>query len=165
MLWAFGVGFRVNNSDAREVIRDLETGRFAQAKEPLDRWLAVSPDSAEAHYYKGRVALAWGYRRGGRVAQSCQLTWSVPTRARFAGRTDRLQVGSALRGRAAAAGRAYVESKRPDPQLSESLAQDLSVQTFDLTRSGAVIEPGFRKTPEIQGPTGASGNSSQVIRQ
>jgi Flp pilus assembly protein TadD len=37
---------------AREAV---EAGRFAEAQAPLDRWLSARPDSAEAHYLRGRA--------------------------------------------------------------------------------------------------------------
>ena len=151
VFWAFGAGFWAKSSEVRAVVQAVESGHFAQAKEPLDRWLAASPDSAEAHYYKGRVALALGDVAGAVASlnRANALGLFQPERDLLRG-----LIASKLSRHAEAEPllrRAYVESKRPDPQLSESLARTY-LQAFDLTRSGAVIERWIREAPDDPRP-------------
>src|SRR5262249_55426637 len=53
-LWLRGNVFTWH--DAQIVRHTLDAGRLDEASRALERWLRKSPDSAEAHYLKARVA-------------------------------------------------------------------------------------------------------------
>src|SRR5262249_18370561 len=54
----FGWGEYLVWRAARRVRAAMAARQFAGAREPLQRWLAASRSSAEAHYYQARLALA-----------------------------------------------------------------------------------------------------------
>jgi Flp pilus assembly protein TadD len=142
---------RSGAADARAVAGDVEAGRFAEAKGPLGRWLKARPDSAEARYYQGRVALALGD-----VAGAVEALNRANALGLFQAERDLLGglIASKL-GRHAEAEpllrRAFVVAKRPDPQLAEALAKTY-LETFDLGRGAAVIERWVRESPDDPKP-------------
>lgn len=137
--------------DARAVVQAVEAGRFTEAEAPLTRWLRARPDSAEARFHQGRIALARGDVAGAVEAlkQADGLGLFQPERDLLGG-----LIASKL-GRHAEAEpllrRAFLTAERPDPQLAQALAKTY-LETFDLERGAAVIDRWIRESPDDATP-------------
>ncbi len=151
---AAGVWLRGDVSAEREakIVRSaLEAGRLDEASQALERWLRSSPDSAEAHYSKARIA--W-------------IQTDFPTVERELARAETLghawQAVARLRGLLLARGNRLAEaepllrqaldsSRKPDPEVAEVLAH-LYLGTFRLGEAAAVLDRWRREAPDDARP-------------
>jgi tetratricopeptide (TPR) repeat protein len=147
-VWAWR---RTEPRDAKEARSALAAGRFAAAEAPLLRWLKARPDSAEAHFLKGRVALARGDLPGAAAGmkRATELGYPRPQLALLGA-----LIASKL-GRHAEAEpilrHAFLAAQGPDPQLDEALAR-VYLETYDLDRAATVIERWIREAPDDPQP-------------
>ncbi|HEY2156266.1 MAG TPA: tetratricopeptide repeat protein [Isosphaeraceae bacterium] len=117
--------------------RALAAGRYDDARKAVGRWLALRPGSADAQFYRAKVALTQGRRDD--VADGL-------TRARALGcPEDKLAVLQALIdaqfGRLAQAqavlAQAFAEGE-PDPMVDEALAR-IYLEMYDFPHARAVL--------------------------
>jgi tetratricopeptide (TPR) repeat protein len=150
---AAGVMFRRRGAsrDALEARRALAAGRFAAAVAPIARWLKAQPDSAEAQFLKGRVALALGNlpEAAERLKRAQELGHPRPQlvllQAMLASRLGRhAEAEPILR-------QAFLDARGPDPQLDEALAR-VYLETYDLNRAAVVLDRWAREAPEDPKP-------------
>ncbi len=126
-------------------------GRYERADEAVTIWLRAVPDSAEAHFLKGRVAVAMSRLPEAAHELKRAQTLGVPR--------DLLAVLQALialkLGRPSEAEpalkRAFAEYRKPDRQINEALAK-LYLETYDLTRAGLVLDRWARDFPDDPKP-------------
>lgn len=124
--------------DADSVRRSVASGKFAEARGPLDRWLRARPNSAEAHYYKMRVAYALKRPREMSEGFERAMALGYPREA-----LDRIRsILLASKGSYADAEpgllRALRDAKGPDPEVAEALAR-VYFETYRLKEAVEAI--------------------------
>jgi tetratricopeptide (TPR) repeat protein len=139
--------------NARETARDenavrkaLATAKYAQALEPLERWLRRSPNSAEAHLLKARVMLG--------LERPAEFETNLAKARELGASPDEVDVVRAILkahlGRYSEAYpvlvRAFDENRGPDPQLDEALAR-VYLETYRLTLATKVLDRWTRDVP------------------
>jgi len=148
-LWLRGGVFA--GGEAQLVRRALAAGRLDEASQALERWLRSSPDSAEAHYSKARIA--W-------------IQNDFPTVDRELARAQMLgyarQPVARLRGLLLARGNRSSEaepllrqaldgSRTLDPEVADALVR-LYLGTFRLFEAAAVLDRWMREAPDDARP-------------
>jgi tetratricopeptide (TPR) repeat protein len=138
-------------SNARTVRRAFAAGQLSEASGALERWLSSSPDSAEAHYYKARIA--W-------VQDDLPTVDQELTRAAALGHD--WQAVARLRGLLLARGndsseaepllhRALDGSRFTDTEVADALTR-LYLGTFRLREAGMVLERWRKERPSDARP-------------
>jgi predicted Zn-dependent protease len=136
----------------RKQARDaIAKGRYDAARPALDRWLAQTPGSAEAHYLKARAALALGQHAEARRELQTATRLGQP----FA-ETERLRafllVAAGQFGEAEPILLKLRErSTGPDPEADEALARVL-LQSYKLKPAAQVLERWIRDAPKDPRP-------------
>jgi superkiller protein 3 len=137
--------------DAREARRTIDSERYAEALAPLDRWLRARPDSAEAHFLRGRALfhLDRGQEALGEFERAKDLGYPEGPLERFVGiilvRAGRLKDAEPMLERARSA------SNGPDPLLDEALAQ-LYLGTYRLGPALEVLNRWAQIAPDDPKP-------------
>jgi tetratricopeptide (TPR) repeat protein len=129
----------------------LAAGHYSEADEFIKRWLSAQPRSAEAHFLNARVALGQG-----KVAD---VTTALARAEQLGHSFEQLDLLRALiaakAGRRAEAEpllrRALFESREPDAQLDEALAE-IYLESFDLKRASEVVDRWARDAPDDPKP-------------
>jgi Flp pilus assembly protein TadD len=131
---------------AREVMQAVAAGQFEKAGLTLSSWLRADPSSSEAHLLKGRVAVASGELNlaADELKQALELGHPrdelAVLQALIAAKLGRhAEAEPALR-------RAFEQQRTPDRQVDEALAK-IYLETYDLTRSAAVLDVWVRDFP------------------
>ncbi len=154
VLCAAGFYFRgelIARREARTVRLALEQARYNEAAIALERWLKNSPDSAEAHYLKAR--LAW-------TQNMLPVVEDELTRAKELGYPEQQFAG--LKGMLLARGNKNTEaepllryeldaSRGANREVAECLVR-LYMANFRLKDAAAVLERWMRSAPEDAGP-------------
>ena len=137
-----GVGLAVYRAESSRLPRAARLaageGRYAEARELIERWLAASPGSAEAHYLKARVALATD--RPAEVAEGFERARSLGhpeadlaiLRAMIAAKQSRFDAIEPILGEA------FAMARSPDSLLDETLAK-LYIETLNFARASPVL--------------------------
>ncbi len=117
----------------------VAAGRYDEADRLIEHWLKSSPDSADAHFFKGRVDVA-----GGRLPEAAE---SLKRLQGLGASREKIALLHAMI--AAKAGRpteavpalkqAFEEASPPDRQIDELLARAY-LESFDLTNAAAVLD-------------------------
>jgi tetratricopeptide (TPR) repeat protein len=137
--------------DAEEARQAVADGRIEDVGRALTRWLKAAPNAPEAHFVKGRVAVAMG-----RVPEAADAL----KQARTLGLArDKLVLLQALI--ASKAGRhvdaipalneAYARQRVPDRQIDEALAKAY-LETYDLARASTVLDRWAHDFPDDPKP-------------
>lgn len=137
---AYFLYFRSVRAERAEKARTaVVAGRYGEADALLTAWLRAEPDSPEAVFLQGRVAVArGGLPEAAEAVKRLQALGADPAEIRLLH-----ALLSAKAGRVADAlpvlRRAADESTRPDRLLGELLAKSY-LETFDLTNAAAVLD-------------------------
>jgi tetratricopeptide (TPR) repeat protein len=133
-------------SAARTARALIASGRFGQARGPLERWLRAEPGAGEAHALLAQVALEDGDL--GRVTEELNQARALgyPKRG-----LERLHAVTLARiGRFAEAEpilqELYESDKNPDPAVDEALAR-VYLMTYRLKQAEQVIRQWIRHAP------------------
>jgi tetratricopeptide (TPR) repeat protein len=136
---------------AREARQAVAEGRYADAGEPLARWLRAVPGAAEAHLLKGRVAVAMSRLPEAadelKQAQGLGLphTELALLQALIASKAGlHAQAEPALR-------QAFDNERIPARQVDEALAKAY-LETYDLSRAALVLDRWARDFPDDPKP-------------
>ena len=137
--------------EVREARRAVADGRYDDAGQAITRWLSAVPDAPEAHFLKGRVAVAMDRLSDAAFELKRAQALGLP-RAELA----LLQALVATKvGRHAQAEpvlrRAFEEQHAPDRQVDEALAK-VYLETYDLARSATVLQVWTRDFPDDPKP-------------
>jgi tetratricopeptide (TPR) repeat protein len=143
--------FWIGPRAAGEARRAVAAGRYDEAGTAVSNWLTAQPDSSEAHLLKGRVAVAIGNLNEAADELKRALALGHPR--------DQLALLQALiaskLGRHAEAEpvlrTAFEGQQLPDRQIDEALAK-VYIETYDLTRSAAVLRAWTRDFPDDAKP-------------
>jgi tetratricopeptide (TPR) repeat protein len=133
--------------EPRAVRRALAEGRLDTASKVVERWLRTSPDSAEAHYFKARIA--WAENDFSTVdqelARSYSLGYDRGSLARLRGlllaRANHISEAEPLLRQA------FDSAHEPDPEVSEALTR-LYMADFRLGEAAAVLDQWMRGSPD-----------------
>jgi len=148
-LWLRGGYFA--GREPQIVRRALAAGRLDEASQALGRWLNSSPDSAEAHYLKARIA--WIQTDFATVDRELALAQTLGYARQAVAR---------LRGLLLARGHQQSDaepllwlaldgSHEPDPEVAEALAR-LYLSSFRLAEAAAVLDRWQREAPDDARP-------------
>jgi tetratricopeptide (TPR) repeat protein len=133
--------------DARRARRTLASGRIDEAASAVDRWLASSPSSAEAHYYKARIA--WAQNDFATTdqelarARALGYSWLPLNRLRglLLARTNQTTEAETIL-------RQVIEGAGTlDPEVAEALSR-IYLGTFRLNEAQEVLERWARAAPK-----------------
>jgi tetratricopeptide (TPR) repeat protein len=140
--------------DKRHYARDLARarelvalGRFDEAREPLSRWLAAAPDSAEAIFLAARSALAFGLiEQGLKGLDRARSLGYEPTKVE---RETALALASLGRHTEAEPllRRLSATSQIPDAQIEQALARAY-MTTFQLHAAAEAIKRWIEVAPD-----------------
>lgn len=137
--------------EARSASLALDHGRTQEASAAVERLLKSSPNSADAHYLKARIA--WIQKDlltlEEELARAEQLgySWGQLARLRgllFAARNQKSEAEPFLRWE-------FGNSNKPDPEVSDALAR-VYMETFRLEESAQVLERWMRDAPDDARP-------------
>ena len=136
---------------ARQARRAIAAGRYDEAGTLVSHWLKAQPDSSEAHLLMGRVALANSKPDEAADELKQALALGHPRdelallRAMIASKLGRhAEAEPVLRT-------AFEGQQLPDRQVDEALAK-VYIETYDLTRSAAVLKVWARDFPDDAKP-------------
>jgi predicted Zn-dependent protease len=140
------IGVWRSDRDAATARRAIAEGRLDEASAAVDRWLTSSPNSAEAHYLKARIA--WARRDLGTVQQeidrAAALGYPPGLMARLTGlfvaRTHQAAKAEPLLRRA------FDEGRGPDPEVAEALAR-IYLGSFRMGDARVVLDRWIREVP------------------
>jgi tetratricopeptide (TPR) repeat protein len=133
--------------EPRIVRRALAQGRLDQAAQAVQRWLRSSPDSAEAHYFKARIAWAQNdlAATDQGLARAHALGYDPAPLARLRGlllvRANQMSEAEPLLRQA------WDGAHQPDPEVAEALTR-LYLGAFRLGEAAAVIDRWMRGSPD-----------------
>jgi tetratricopeptide (TPR) repeat protein len=136
---------------ARDTRRALAQGRLDAATWAVERWLMSSPSSAEAHFYKARIAWAQNdfATTDAELARARALGYSWQPLNRLGGlllaRTNQTTEAETLLRQA------IDSAGRPDPEVAEALAR-IYLGTFRLTEAQEVLERWAHAAPDDARP-------------
>jgi tetratricopeptide (TPR) repeat protein len=142
---------RIASREARIVRLALERGRIDLATASVQRWLKSDPDSADAHYFKARIA--WIGQDLPTVDQELALaeklgySWHQLARPRgllLARGSRKSEAEAMLRWQ-------FDNSSEPDSEVAEALAR-LYLGTYRLAEAAAVLDRWMRQAPEDARP-------------
>jgi len=148
-LWLRGDVFAAR--EPQIVRRALAAGRLDEAAQALERWLRSSPDSAEAHYFKARIAWAQNdfptVNRELARAETLGHAWQAVARLRglLLARGNQLSEAEPLLRQA------LVGSHGFDPEVGEALTR-LYLKTFRLGEAATVLDRWLREVPDDARP-------------
>ncbi|MDR3637521.1 MAG: tetratricopeptide repeat protein [Isosphaeraceae bacterium] len=137
--------------EAQATRRALALGKYDVARGATERWLRLRPRSADAHYYRAKVAIAQGRSRdiyeGLKQAEAlgCPEERLAVLRALLDAQHGRL-----ARARAVLA-TAFAASSGPDPMLDEALAR-VYLDAYDFPHAGAVLDRWAKDAPDDPRP-------------
>lgn len=143
-VWLGGIVTEI--PDARRARRAFAEGRLDDAASAIDRWISATPTSAEAHYYKARIA--WAQNNFSttdfELARARELGYSWQPLNRLRGlllaRTNQTTEAETIL-------RQVIESAgKPDPEIAEALAR-IYLGTFRLLEAQDVLERWARAAP------------------
>jgi len=143
--------WRAEPGAARDARDALAGGRYDQAGKALERWIGTAPDAAEAHYLKGRAAVATGrlHEAAGELKRAQELGYPRDEldllRALIASKAGRHTEAEAILKQA------FAESRMPDRQVDEALAKTF-LETYNLTGATTVLERWARDFPDDPKP-------------
>jgi tetratricopeptide (TPR) repeat protein len=137
--------------EPRIVRRALAEERLDEASKAVERWLRSSPDSAEAHYFKARIA--WAQNDPTTLDQELARAYSLGY--------DRAPLNR-LRGLLLARANQIAEAEPflreafdnthdPDPEVAEALAR-LYLGSFRLGEAAAILDRWMRGSPDDARP-------------
>ena len=124
---------------ARQARQALAEGRYDDAGQAITRWLGAVSDVPEAHFLKGRVAVAMGRLSDAALELKLRRGLGLPgaelalLQALIAAKAGRHAQAEPVRERA------FEERHAPDRQADETLAK-VYLETYDLTRSATVLQ-------------------------
>jgi tetratricopeptide (TPR) repeat protein len=137
--------------DARETRRALAHGRLDDAARAVERWLLSAPSSAEAHFYKARIAWAQNdlATTDAELARARGLgySWQPSNRLRgllLARINQTTEAETLLR-------QAIDNAGKPDPEVAEALAR-IYLGTFRLIEAQEVLDRWARAAPDDARP-------------
>lgn len=136
---------------SRAARRAVASGRFDDARRPLESWLQADPGAAEAHFLKARVALAKGDAR--EVSDELRLALERGHSREELERLDaivKVRIGQYADAKPVLE-RLFEQSQAPDPEVDEALAR-IYLQTYELTKAQNVIERWIRDAPDDATP-------------
>jgi tetratricopeptide (TPR) repeat protein len=138
--------WRTEPREAREARRAVADGRYEDAGIALARWLRAVPDTPEAHFLKGRVAVAMSHLPEAADELTQAQSLGLPREelallhALIASKAGRhAEAEPALK-------RAFDRQGVPDRQVDEALAKTY-LETYDLKRAKAVLDRWARDFP------------------
>ena len=136
---------------AREARRAVAAGRYQEAGFALSEWLTAVPASSEAHLLKGRVAVA--LNKLDEAAAELRRAQELDHPRDELGLLQALIASKLGRNAEAepALRQAFQEQRQPDRQVDEALAK-VYIETYDLTRSAAVLNVWTRDFPDDAKP-------------
>jgi tetratricopeptide (TPR) repeat protein len=136
---------------AREARRAVAAGRFPEARMALTNWLNAKPGSSEAHLLKGRVAVALSnLNEGADELKRAQALGHPRNELELLQALIATKLGKHAEAEAVLR-RAFEERTSPDWQVDEALAK-VYLETYDLTRSAAVLNAWVRDFPDDAKP-------------
>ncbi len=137
--------------DARATRRALAEGRLEDAAQAVERWLLSSPGSAEAHFYKARIAWAQNNLATTDVelarARALGYSWQPSNRLLgllLARTNETTEAETLLRQAIEIAG-------KPDPEVADALVR-IYLGTFRLNEAQEVLEHWARAAPDDARP-------------
>ena len=148
---AGGFAFR----EARAIGLAIDRGQVDEANLAVERWLKSSPDSADAHYLKARIA--WIQNDLATVemelasAESLGYSWAQLARLRgllLVGRNLKSEAEPMLRWQ-------FDNSSKPDSEVADALAR-LYMETFRLEEAASVLERWMHQAPADAPPSASS---------
>jgi predicted Zn-dependent protease len=145
-LW--GGGFDRRKS---RIVRALADGELAQASETVDQWLTSSPNSAEAHYFKARIAWAKNDLATAdhelATARTLGYDWTPLARLRglLLARANRTSEAEPLLRDA------FYDSRELDLEVAEALTK-LYLGTFRLGEAAMILDRWSRERPDDARP-------------
>ena len=145
------IGWRTEPHAAMQARLAVADGRYEQADEAVTLWLQAVPDSPEAHFVKGRVAVAMS-----RLPEAAHELKRAQTLGHPRDELALLQALIASKaGRPSEAeptlSEAYGRQRVPDRQIDEALAKAY-LETYDLTRASRVLDRWAHDFPDDPKP-------------
>jgi len=136
---------------ARAVRLAIKSRQFTEAMGPLQQWLKMSPNSAEAHYYRARLALSTNRLQ--------QATQAIDHALELGYERTALQCLSAVimartgqsTGVELVLRQAFVEGQEPQVEIARELA-GIYLTTFQFDRASVAIERWRKLAPEDPEP-------------
>jgi tetratricopeptide (TPR) repeat protein len=136
---------------ARAARRAVARGQWAEATAPLERWLAVRPEAAEAHFLKAQAGFQLGHLAEAEHALDRAQWLGYPERPIY-----RLRALVLVRRRRFIEAEPILlhlldESPEPDPQADEALTR-VFLETYRLESAVKVIQRWIRDAPRDAKP-------------
>jgi tetratricopeptide (TPR) repeat protein len=136
---------------ARAVRSAIETRHFTAAEGPLQQWLKMSPSSAEAHYYRARLALGTNRPQQALQATEDALKLGYESTALKCLSAVLMARSGQSTGVESVLRQAFVEGREPQVEIARELAA-IYLTTFQFERAAVAIERWRKLAPEDPEP-------------
>ena len=131
--------------------RAVAAGQYQKAGVALKNWLIAEPGSAEAHLLKGRVAVGLNnLNDAAGELKRAQALGHPQDELALLHALIAIKVGRKAEAEPALR-QAFEEQRSPDRQVDEALAK-VYIESYDLTRSAAVLDVWARDFPDDAKP-------------